>query len=214
MAYLLDTNVVSELRKRERCHPGVRQWFSSVNAEDLFLSVLVVGEIRRGIELVRQRDIVAARSLNRWLKGLEQLYEERILPVTLDICERWGKLSIDKPLAPIDGVLSATALHHELTLVTRNAGDVERSGDGLAVAICDDEHEAAPKAVAQPLEEIEIEILPAPVATLDRRQVEVVHLRKEFIGNFQADVGADLDATLPELSPLAANLVPAPKPEN
>jgi len=128
MAFLLDTNVLSELRKRERCNAFVRRWFSTVGNEDLYLSVLVVGEIRRGIELLRRRDTRGATALDRWVQELEHHYEDRILPVTLEICRLWGGLSVNRPLAPIDGLLAATALHHGLTLVTRNVEDVERSG--------------------------------------------------------------------------------------
>ena len=128
MAFLLDTNVVSELRKRERADPGVRRWFATVDDVDLYVSVLVVGEIRRGIELLRRRDAVSAKALDRWLSGLERRYEVRILSVTVEICRVWGGLSLERPLAPIDGLMAATALHHGLTLVARNVGDVERSG--------------------------------------------------------------------------------------
>jgi len=128
MAYLLDTNVVSEIRKRERCHPKVRRWFATIEDDAIFLSVLVVGEIRHGIELIRRRDEIAARALDRWLKGLERRFEDRILPVTAEICERWGRIGLDQPLPPIDGLLAATALHHDLTLVTRNTAHAVRSG--------------------------------------------------------------------------------------
>jgi hypothetical protein len=126
--FLLDTNVLSELRKRDRCHPKVRRWLATLEDDAMFLSVLVVGEIRRGVELIRRRDVTAARALDRWLKGLERRFEDRILPVTLEICERWGGIGLDQPLPPIDGLLAATALHHDLTLVTRNAVHVQRSG--------------------------------------------------------------------------------------
>lgn len=128
MAFLLDTNVVSELRKRERCNPSVRQWLSAVEADDLYVSVLVVGEIRRGIELLRRRDSRGATALDRWLSELERRYGDRILPVTLEICRIWGGMSLARPLAPIDGLMAATAVHHRMTLVTRNVSDVERSG--------------------------------------------------------------------------------------
>ena len=126
--YLLDTNIVSEVRKRERCNANVRRWFATLEDDAIFLSVLVVGEIRHGIELIRRRDEAAGRALDRWLKGLEQRFEERILPVTLEICERWGRIGLDQPSPPIDGLLAATALHHNLTLVTRNIAHAQRSG--------------------------------------------------------------------------------------
>jgi len=128
MAFLLDTNVISELRKRERCNPSLTQWFSTVQADDLYVSVLAVGEIRRGIELLRRRDIRGATALDRWLREIEHRYGDRILPVTLEICRIWGGMSLDRPLAPIDGLMAATAVHHGMTLVTRNVEDVERSG--------------------------------------------------------------------------------------
>lgn len=128
MAFLLDTNVLSELRKRERCNTGVRRWFSTVADEELYVSVLVVGEIRRGIALLRRRDTRGALALDRWVQDLEHRYEDRLLPVTLEICRLWVTLSVDRPLAPIDGLLAATALHHGLTVVTRNVEDVKRSG--------------------------------------------------------------------------------------
>jgi len=124
----LDTNVISEFRKRERCHPNVRRWLAEIDDDGIFLSVLVLGEIRHGIELIRRRDEVAARSLDRWLKGLGRRFEDRILPVTAEICERWGRLGLESPLPPIDGLLAATALHHQLTLVTRNTKHAARSG--------------------------------------------------------------------------------------
>ena len=128
MAFLLDTNVLSELRKGERCNPSVRHWFSAVEADDLYVSVLVVGEIRRGIELLRRRDTRGATALDRWLSELERSYADHILPVTLEICRLWGGMSLERPLAPIDGLMAATAVHHGMTLVTRNVEDVERSG--------------------------------------------------------------------------------------
>lgn len=128
MGYLLDTNVVSELRKRDRAEASVRRWYESVDDGAVFLSVLVVGELRRGIALLHRRDPSSSAALERWLRALVQRYEERILPVTVTIADRWGRLSPERPLPPIDGLLAATALVHGLTLVTRNAADVERSG--------------------------------------------------------------------------------------
>lgn len=126
--YLIDTNVVSELRKRQRADPGVLRWFDSCEAEELFLSVLVVGELRHGIELLRRKDKEAARSLDRWLRRLEHDYGDRILAATLPICERWSRLGLERAIPPIDGLLAATAIEHRLTLVTRNVAHIDQSG--------------------------------------------------------------------------------------
>jgi hypothetical protein len=126
--FLLDTNVVSELRKQERCDPGVRSWFEQIPEDKLFISVLVLGEIRRGIEQIRGRDRRQADALESWLESITQGYQERILPVDLPAADRWGAMGVDQPIAPVDGLLAATALSHQLTLVTRNVGDVARTG--------------------------------------------------------------------------------------
>lgn len=126
--YLVDTNVVSELRKRERANAGVRRWFDSCEPDDLFISVLVVGELRHGVELIRRRDGAAARALDRWLRRLARDYRDRILAVTLPICERWGRMGLDHPISPIDGLLAVTAIEHGLTFVTRNVAHIAASG--------------------------------------------------------------------------------------
>ena len=128
MAYLLDTNILSELRKKDRAAAPVVAWYAGVDDADLFLSVLVLGEIRRGVELRRRHDPVAAQSLERWLDGITRWYQHRILPVTAAVAGRWGSLCVDQPLPVIDGLLAATALHHDLVLVTRNVDDVARTG--------------------------------------------------------------------------------------
>lgn len=128
MGYLIDTNIWSELQKRERIHPGVRRWYEGVTAEELYLSVLVVGEVRCGIERLKRRDPQQARRLEHRLGQLQTLMMGRILPVSLPIAERWGSLNVPDPLPVIDGLLAATALEHDLILVTRNVRDVERSG--------------------------------------------------------------------------------------
>lgn len=128
MGLLIDTNVLSELRKKRGPHPNVAAWFASVNESDIYLSVLVIGEIRRGIENIRRRDAIAAQALDAWLTQLEAGYGARILPVTRDIAERWGRLSSPDVLPVVDGLLAATALVHGHTLVTRNTQDVARTG--------------------------------------------------------------------------------------
>ena len=125
MTYLLDTNVVSELRKGTRCNKAVREWFASVEDEDLYLSVLVLGEIERGIERIRQRDSKSATRLRRWLTNLSKQFEDRILPITLPIARAWGKMGAPNPIPTVDGLLAATAQAHGLILVTRNTRHIE-----------------------------------------------------------------------------------------
>lgn len=128
MAFLLDTNILSELRKSSRCSRSVRSWYETVPFEDIFLSVLVFGEIRRGIENIRRRDTTAAGALERWSRGLHSAHAERILPVTLEICELWGRLSVLHPIPSADGLLAATARYYDLTVATRNTRDFQRVG--------------------------------------------------------------------------------------
>jgi toxin FitB len=120
--------VLSEVRKRERADPGVRDWFDQVAEDEIFLSVLVVGELRQGIERRRRRDPVAARQLERWLATLLEAYSDQILPVDQRVAELWGQINVPDPLPTVDGLLAATALAHDLTVVTRNDRDFARSG--------------------------------------------------------------------------------------
>ena len=128
MEFLLDTNVVSELRKKRRNEPKVQRWLGSVYSEDLFTSVIVVGEIRRGIEKIRPTDPVFASQLELWLHKLQIDYKDRILSITEEIAEFWGTICPNDPLPEPDGLIAATALHHGITLVTRNVEHVRRSG--------------------------------------------------------------------------------------
>lgn len=126
--YLLDTNVVSELRKGARADANVKSWLARQAEDQLFLSVLVVGELRRGVESVRRRDAAAATGLEAWLNRLIHVHDDRILPVTLEIAQAWGRLNVPNPLPVIDSLLAATAYVHGFTLVTRNARDIDRTG--------------------------------------------------------------------------------------
>jgi len=128
MSYLVDTNVLSELRKKQRCDANVAAWLASVRPDELFVSVLSLGEIRRGIELLNRRDPASAGVLDKWLAGLEAHYSDRILPITAAIADRWGRLSPDKPLPVSDGLIAASCIEHRLTIVTRNTDDFLRSG--------------------------------------------------------------------------------------
>ena len=129
--FLLDTNVVSELRKKGRCAPKVDAWAKTVPRDQDFLSVLVIGELLRGAALKRRSDPATAHALERWIARLTEFYGARILPVTLEIAAMWGKLGALRPIPPEDGLLAATALVHGLTLVTRNVKNV----DGLGVPL-------------------------------------------------------------------------------
>ena len=130
MRYLLDTNVLSELRKGARAHPLVREWFENTEDESIFTSVLVLGELRRGVESIRRRDPVAAAALDQWLARLVDQFAERIVVIDAATANRWGMLNVPDPLPTVDGLLAATALVHGMTLVTRNTRDVERAGVG------------------------------------------------------------------------------------
>ncbi len=128
MKFLLDTNVLAELRKGARGSSRVTTWFESLDPDSILLSVLTVGEIRRGIDNIRRRDRRAAAALERWLRRLVRAHDDRILPVDLAIAEEWGRLNVPDPLPVVDGLLAATAKVHGLTLATRNVKDVVRTG--------------------------------------------------------------------------------------
>jgi predicted nucleic acid-binding protein len=131
MAFLLDTNIVSELRKSAP-NPHVLAWQQRQAHAEGYISTLVVGEIRQGVERIRPRDPQQAEALDRWLHGLIAAYQERILPVTVTVAEQWGRLNVPPQPPPIiDGLMAATAIVHRLTLVTRNVTDVARTGVAL-----------------------------------------------------------------------------------
>ena len=128
MSYLIDTNIISEVRKGARCNADVAAWYASVADEELFLSTLVLGEIRKGVELARPRDSGKAVALERWLREVELAFDGRVLSVDNAVSDHWGRMSAIRPLPAIDGLLAATALTHGLTLVTRNDRDVAGLG--------------------------------------------------------------------------------------
>jgi predicted nucleic acid-binding protein len=128
VSWLLDTNVLSEIRKAERADRRVVEWLGETRQEELFTSVVVLGEVRRGIDMLRRRDLTAALALEQWLARLKTTFRERILPVDVQIAERWGQINVPDRLPAVDSLLAATALVHELTLVTRDVGRLERSG--------------------------------------------------------------------------------------
>lgn len=126
--FLLDTNVLSELRKEQRCNPAVRHWMDGTVAEELFVSVLVLGEIRQGIERIRTRDQKQANALENWLLGLSTEFADRILPVDKKVADRWGRLGVQQPVPALDALVAATALVHGLTVVSRDEVGFRNTG--------------------------------------------------------------------------------------
>ncbi|MFU8815653.1 MAG: type II toxin-antitoxin system VapC family toxin [Pseudomonadales bacterium] len=128
MSLLIDTNIISEVRKGQRCDPNVASWYASVADADLYLSVLVLGEIRKGIERARPRDPARAERLEAWLEEVAAAFGDRVMPIDHAVADEWGRMSAIRPVSVIDGLLAATAKAHRMTLVTRNAIDVEGLG--------------------------------------------------------------------------------------
>ena len=128
MTYLLDTNILSETRKRQPA-AGVTNWIAATPAGRLHVSVLTLAEIEQGISRIRGRgDNEQAASLERWLREVELGFADRILPITLPVASTWGRQQHAQPLPVIDGLIAATAKVNGLTVVTRNAKHFERSG--------------------------------------------------------------------------------------
>jgi toxin FitB len=124
LKFLLDTNVISEIRKRDRAHPNVVRWVARTPVEEIGTSALVLAEIRHGIELKRRSDPEQAKSLDRWFSQMRIRLGDRVLPIDEPIAEAWALVGIPDPLPLIDGLLAATAKVHGLTLVTRNVADI------------------------------------------------------------------------------------------
>ena len=128
MTYILDTNVISELRKRANGHPNVVRWSARVAPQTLYTSVLVIGEIRRGIALKGRSDPAQAAALDQWLVRVRAGMAGRILAVDDRVADIWGRLGVPDPIPAIDGLLAATALTHDFILVSRNLNDLRRTG--------------------------------------------------------------------------------------
>ena len=131
MNYLVDTNIISEIRKRDRCDTRVAAWYASIDEKSIYLSVLVLGEIRRGIERIRPSDPPQARALETWLNQVIKLFGDRVLPVDQAVADAWGRMGAARPLPTVDSLLAATAKVNGMTFVTRNAPDV--AGVGVRV---------------------------------------------------------------------------------
>ena len=123
MSFLLDTNAISEIRRGR--DPNVQAWIAEVRDGDLHLSVLTLGEIRKGIEVLRHRDGAQAAVFAGWLADLHQRFASRILPVDTHVAQEWGRLNAKLARNTVDSLIAATALVHSLTVVTRNTTDFE-----------------------------------------------------------------------------------------
>lgn len=130
--YLLDTNVVSELRRIERAHPGVRRWAEVQPVEATFLSVVTVLEIEQGILARARRDAEQGAHLGRWFETVVlPRFDGRILPIDVEVARRCARLHIPDPRPERDALIAATALVHGLTVVTRNIADFSALGVAL-----------------------------------------------------------------------------------
>jgi len=128
VSYLLDTNIISEVRKGAKCDASVAAWYDSIDDAEIFLSVLVLGEIRKGVERARPSDPAQARALERWLTAVAESFAERVLTVDQSVADEWGRMGAKRPVSTVDALLAATAKVHGMTLATRNVSDVADLG--------------------------------------------------------------------------------------
>jgi toxin FitB len=128
VAWLLDTNVLSELRKGSRASAKVRNWAAITLRDRHYISVLSLGEIRKGIELLRKKSPDKCPEFERWLARLHTDYAEDIIPISEEVAEHWGRLTAIRTFPVMDGLIAATALAHGLAIATRNVTDFKSSG--------------------------------------------------------------------------------------
>ena len=124
MSFLLDTDILSAIRRKQR-DPNLEKWLRSINSTDIFLSVVILGEVERGIALQRQINPTFSEDLERWLDTILLRYEQRILPLSVNIARRWGRLSGEIGNSSADLMIAATALEHNLIVATRNTRHFE-----------------------------------------------------------------------------------------
>jgi predicted nucleic acid-binding protein len=129
--YLIDTDVISEVRKKSKADAGVRRFFEGINKEQVpaYLSVITIGELRRGIDLIRHRgDVQQAQQLEIWLQKILGDYADNVLPLDVDSAQVWGNLRVPHPENALDKQIAATAMTHNLTVVTRNERHYRSTG--------------------------------------------------------------------------------------
>lgn len=128
MNYLVDTNVISEIRKGDQGNQQVMSWWNSVKSPQIYLSVLTLGEIREGILKIQDRDGNQARRLEKWLTGLRHFFSSRLVPVDEKSAMIWAEVRRYRSLPLIDSLMAASAISREMTFVTRNTKDIEDCG--------------------------------------------------------------------------------------
>ena len=124
MPYLLDTDILSAIRRKQR-DPNLEKWLHSINPAEVFLSVVTLGEVERGITQQRRINPAFAEDLERWLDTILIRYEQCILPLSVNIARRWGQLSGELGHSSADLMIAATALEHKLIVATRNTRHFE-----------------------------------------------------------------------------------------
>lgn len=129
--YLLDTNIISELRKQDRANPGITRFFRQIAEQEAisYISVITIGELRRAVDIIQDRgDFTQAKSLENWLQTILDNYAENILDFGQEEAQIWGRLRVPHPENALDKQIAATALVYDLTLVTRNVKDFVATG--------------------------------------------------------------------------------------
>ena len=132
MSFLLDTDILSAIRRKQR-DQNLEKWLLSINSLDVYISVVTIGEVERGITQQRRNNPEFAEDLQRWLDTILQRYQQRILPLSISIAQRWGRLSAELGHNSADLMIAATALEHNLIVATRNTRHFEPTLVGLII---------------------------------------------------------------------------------